>query len=172
MRLFPASDTAAQLRTLYGLTRHRLKPNWDKELGDRIYFGLSNASRSKGARFWAELIPTLPPVLYSTMTARAVTYLGAMDAEVELRAVIKAVYGAWSTVLKEVRTIPLHPTGLERLALDLHGWPTELMLHMSVVEYGRLKEKALFAKMALDYLSEEDWAVVVAVLLEPVTQPT
>lgn len=171
MRLFPASAAAAELRTVYGLSRYRLRANWEKELGDRLYFGLSNASRSKGARFWAELIPTLPTVLYSTMTARAVEYLGRLEGDVQLRTVIKTVYDAWRTVLDEVRMIPRNPRGLERLAMDLHGWPTTLMRDMPIIDYGRLKEKGLFAKMALDYLSEEDWADVVRAILAPAETP-
>lgn len=172
LRTFPTSAAAGELRTLYGRTRHTLKPDWNRALGERLFFTLANTCRSKGARFWAELIPTLPNLLYSAMTARAVDYLGRLDGEVELHAVIKAVYDAWLAVLKEVRHIPIHPKGLERLALDLHGWPTELIRTMSVVDYSRLKEKALFAKLSLDYLSEEDWAEVVSSLLETAPAPS
>ena len=167
LRCFPESDTAAELRVLYGLTRHTFKQGWSHGFGDRIYLGIEQLCRNKAGRFWAELIPTLPSVLYSTMSARAVTFLERLGPEVELRTVIKSVHDAWLSVLREVRSITPTVTGLERLALDLQGWPTEQLRDMPVLDYGRLKEKALFAKLALGYLSEDDWTVIVGTLLEP-----
>lgn len=171
MRLFPDSRAAAELRVLYGLTRHTLKKGWSQGFGDRVYLGIEQLCRNKAGRFWAELIPTLPPVLYSTMNVRAVSRLERLGPEVELRTVIKTVHDAWFAVLREARGITMNVTGLERLALDLHGWPTELMRNMSILDYGRLKEKALFAKLALGYLSEEDWTAVLSPLLEPAAPP-
>ena len=86
--------------------------------------------------------------------------------------VIKTVHDAWFSVLREARDITMNVTGLARLALDLHGWPTEIMRNMSILEYGRLKEKALFAKLALGYLSEEDWTAILSPLLEPAAPST
>jgi hypothetical protein len=171
LRIFPDSAAAAELRVLYGLTRHTFKKGWSLGFGDRVYLGIEQQCRNKAGRFWAELIPTLPPVLYATMTARAVARLERLGAEFELRTVIKTVHDAWFAVLREARGITMNVTGLERLALDLHGWPTELMRNMSILDYGRLKEKALFAKLALGYLSEEDWTAILSPLLEPVIPP-
>lgn len=167
MRIFPKSAAAAELRVLYGLTQHTLKKGWAQGFGDRIYLSIEQNCRNKAGRFWGELIPTLPPVLYSAMNARAVASLERLGPEVELRTVIKSVHDAWLTVFREARGIPQNVTGLERLALDLHGWPTEQLREMSVLDYGRLKEKALFAKLALGYLSEEDWTTILGPLLEP-----
>lgn len=173
IRQFPASVTASELRTLYGLTRHRFKPGWNMGFGDRVYTALRQPRATKGVRFWAELIPTLPPILLSTMNARAVQWLDRLGPEFELRSAIKSVHDAWLTVLREARGINLKVSGLERLALDLHGWPTELMQNMALLDYSRLKEKALFARLALDYLTEEDWtAILTPMLTEPAQAPS
>jgi len=165
IRRFPTSAAAAELRTLYGLTRHQFKAGWTQGFGDRIYTALLQPRATKGVRFWAELIPTLPPILYSTMNTRAVEWLGRLGPDFELRSAIKSLHDAWLAVLREARGINMKVTGLERLALDLHGWPTELMQNMALLDYSRLKEKALFARLALDYLTEEDWTAILAPLL-------
>jgi len=167
LRRFPDSDAAAALRTLYGVTRHRLKHDWMLAFGDRIYASTSELRTSKGARFWAELIPTLPPVLYSTMNARAVSKLAALGPELELRTVIKTVHDAWLSVLREARSLTMSVTGLQRLALDVSGWPTQHLQGLSVLEYGQLREKAMFARLALGYLTDEDWSAILGASLEP-----
>ncbi|KVP39756.1 hypothetical protein [Burkholderia ubonensis] len=169
MRRFPESAAASELRAMYGLTRHRLKKGWEHAFGDRIFAGLSQFCDSNAARYWEALIPTLPSFLYSTMNVRAVTKLSQLgDDEVELKAVIKAVHDGWLAVLKEARSISMTLTGLQRLALDLSGWQTEHLKGMSVLEYGQFKEKALFARLALSYLQDEDWSGILKPILEDV----
>jgi hypothetical protein len=166
IRQFPTSATAAELRAHYGLTRHAFKAGWSQGFGDRVYTALLQPRPTKGMRFWAELIPTLPPILYSTMNLRAVEWLGRLGPEFDLRSASKSLHDAWLAVLREARGINLKVSGLERLALDLHGWPTELLQNMALLDYSRLKEKALFARLALDYLSDEDWSAILTPMLE------
>lgn len=171
MHRFPASETAAELRTRFGLTRQGFKAGWSMGFGDRVYTALLQPRATAGMRFWAELIPTLPPILFSTMNSRAVQDLARLGPDFELRAAISALQTAWLTVLREARLINLKVSGLERLALDLHGWPTELMQNMALLDYSRLKEKALFARLALGYLTKEDWTAILAPILTEPAQP-
>lgn len=171
MRQFPTTAAAAELVALHGLTRHRLKAGWEHAFGDRLAAALSQCAQSAGIRCWAELIPTLPSVLYTTMSARAVEGLQELGAEMELRDVIKTVRDAWHAVLREARGVRPSVTGVERMVLDINGWPTEHMRNMSILEYGRFKEKAMFARLALGYLSDDDWVACLAPLLECATRP-
>ncbi|KVP75290.1 hypothetical protein WJ96_05905 [Burkholderia ubonensis] len=172
MRQFPDSVAAGELRALYGQTRHRLKQGWEHAFGDRIFAGISNFCDSNGARYWEALIPTLPSVLYSTMNVRAVTKLSQLGDEVDLKTVIKAVHDAWLAVLKEARSIKTTLSGLQRLALDLSGWPTDHLKGMSMLEYGRFQEKAQFARLALAYLQDEDWTGILTPILEDIPPAT
>jgi hypothetical protein len=165
MLQFPDTAAAAELRSAYGLTLHHLRENWAIGFGDRLLRALAERADSKGAALWAELIPTLPPVLYSTMTSRAVAALRQLGETVEQRAAIRRVRDAWANVLHEARDIRLKLTGLQRLALVLYGWPTDQLQSLPLLEFSRLKEKAMFARLSLDYLTEEDWAAIVAPLL-------
>ncbi|HDR9105425.1 hypothetical protein [Paraburkholderia sp. A3RO-2L] len=169
---FPDSDAAHTLRALHGLRLYRLKPGWDKTLGDRIFAALSERADSRATRYWAAMIPTLPAQLYSTMTARAVAKLRKLPRELEERAAIRAVHDAWLNVLMEARHIGMSMNGLERLALDINGWKTEHLRGMSVFEYGKFKDKALFALLALGYLQQQDWSAMLATTLELIDTPT
>lgn len=169
MRQFPESVSAAELRAVYGVTRHGLKQGWDLALGDRIFTGLTERCDTPGARFWAAFIPALPPVLYSTMNERAVAYVRKLGAEVELRGVIKAVHAAWFSVLREARTLPTHISGLQALQMDLVGWPTEHLQGMALQEYGQFKERAMYGLLALSFVTDEDWATVLSPILQDAT---
>ncbi|MDN8078721.1 hypothetical protein QZN30_05105 [Burkholderia multivorans] len=169
---FPDSAAAHTLRAVHGLRRYRLKPGWNKTLGDRIYAALSERTDSRGTRYWAALIPTLPAQLYSTMTSRAIAKLSKLPQELEERAAIRAVHDAWLNVLMEARHIGMSMNGLERLALDINGWKTEHLRGMSVFEYGQFKDRSLFALLALGYLDEQDWSAMLATTLEPLDTST
>lgn len=166
MRQFPDSVAAAELRAVYGVTRHELKQGWDLALGDRIFTGLTERCDTPGGRFWSALIPALPPVLYTTMNERAVANVRKLGAEVELRSVIKAVHSAWFAVLREARTLPTHISGLQALQMDLVGWPTEHLQGMSLQEYGQFKERAMYGLLALSFLKDEDWTTVLSPILQ------
>jgi hypothetical protein len=172
MRRFPASDAAAELRQVYGRNRYRLKAGWKHALGERVYQSLTQFGTSNGARYWAELIPTLPAVLYRTMNNRAVTNLGELGNDVELKDIIKALHDGWMAVLQEARAIGMSLNGMQRLALDLGGWPTDHLRGMTTLEYARLKEKALFARLSLGYLDDADWTAALLPLLEDVPPST
>jgi len=166
MRRFPASEAAGALRQLYGRNRHRLKKGWEHAFGERVYQNLKQAGYSKGAQYWAELIPTLPSVLYRTMNNRAVTNLGELGDVAEFKDIIKAVHDGWLAVLKEARAIGMTINGMQRLALDLAGWPTDHLRGLSMLEYAQFKEKALFGRLSLGYLAEEDWTAALLPLVE------
>lgn len=165
MRQFPDTVAATELRALYGKTVHRLKDGWEKSLGDRLYRGLAQLGTSAAARFWATLIPMLPPLLYSVMNTRAVARLKELEPEVELRDALKAVRDSWLAAVKEAQGIGPNLTGIHRLTLDLLGWPTEQLRAMSLLDLSLLREKALLAHQSLPMLQDEDWAAIVQPIL-------
>jgi hypothetical protein len=99
------------------------------------------------------------------MNSRAVTNLEQLGREVELKDVIKAVHDGWLAVLREARVIGMQVTGMQRLALDMGGWPTDHLRNMSMLEYAQFKEKAHFARLSIGYLEEQDWATALQALL-------
>jgi hypothetical protein len=172
MRRFPSSDAAAALRQMYGRNRHRLTAGWEHAFGERVYQSLTQFGDSKGAQYWAELIPTLPSVLYRTMNNRAVSNLSQLGREVEFKDIMKAVHDGWLAVLKEARAIGMQVTGLQRLALDMSGWPTDHLRGLSTLEYAQFKEKAHFARLSLGYLEEQDWSAALMPMLEDAPPPS
>lgn len=165
MRRFPDSAAAAELRHLYGKTRHTLKQGWDKAFGDRIYHGLRFFCDSKGAVLWTALIASLPSLLYTTMCARAVARLHELPETAPLQAIIYTVHDAWLDVLREAQSISRPIPQQQRLALELHHWNSDLLDAMSLLEFSHLKDKAHFARLALGYLADSDWIAALSPIL-------
>lgn len=169
LRHYPDSQAAAELRRASGLLRPTLRQNWQHDFGDRLFQGLTRARQTSGIQFWAELIPTLPPMLYTQMSSRAAHWASLLGPAPDLHTISRAIRDAWYAVLREALSIPTHSTGLERLALELKGWSIEQLENMTLLAYAQLKEKAKFALLALDYLTSADWHSIVQPLLVPAT---
>jgi len=166
MQRFPYSAAAAELRALYGYTRHTLKNGWDHAFGDRIYASLKKHSDTKGACFWVALVPNLPPVLYAAMNARAVRKLRRLPASAQLRDIIRAVHDGWLSAFKDVEPMTIPMPASQHQALTASGWP-EHLAELSPLEFERLKEKAFFARLALGYMTEEEWTKLLMPLVDP-----
>lgn len=167
LRRFPGSESARQLRRVYGFTKVRLKDDWKTALGDRMFKHLAQSPipDSKGARFWESMVPSLPSILYSAMTRRVISNLSELKGELDLRTVVKAAHDAWLVVLDEARSIDYPLTAGQLIGFELNGWDSQFMRDMSLLEVSKLKDKAYFARLALGVLTDEDWVQMLSPVL-------
>ena len=167
IRRFPLSTAAHQLRRVYGLTKVVLKDGWKDALGERMFKALAQSpiQDSKGARYWESLVPSLPSLLYSAMTRRVISNLTTLKGSLELRSVVKATHDAWLTVLDEARGIEYPLTGGQLIGFELNGWDSKFLRDMSLLEVSNLKDKAHFARLALGFLTDEDWVQMMSPVL-------